>query len=412
MNKFNSQNSIHPRILLVQIGLNGDCLLATVIARQIKEIDYPNSHLTWAVGSSYRQTIFMNPHVDDIWEIANEKCLTNPDEWKYFLSEVEEAKNSGRFDLVFISQGLGENWLKFDGGLRSSAYNNYPHKITVSPKPVIRLSDSEVENVKRFAKARELEKYKNVILVEYSPTSFDSDLNQKSGCKFAADFAAENEDTAIILSSNKSFASPLKNVIDASSLSFRENAELSKYCDLFVGCGSGISWLMASDWSKKLNTVLLINQSNGILPSLQYDHQHINLPADHIIEIKNGGDSLEKLKKCLDKILSSDFAQARKRFNEKIAVINHDFLYQQIYCALEKADWKNYFSSFRRYFKRNGIFSGKNIGLRGAAKIIFITLKGLAIILKRKFTKIFGRNQALSADKLLYSQIQKPFDEK
>jgi hypothetical protein len=400
------------KILLVQVGLYGDCLLATVLARQIKEVDYPNCHLTWAIGSNYKQSIYLNPHVDEIWEITNQECLTDKNQWDQLLFEIKEKQEAGCFDLIIVSQGLGENWLKFDGGLRSSAYRSYPHKITVSPEPVIQLSSSEIENVKHFAETHQLEKYKNVILVEYGPTSFSSDLNLQSGYDFALDFAAENQDTAIILSANSSFSSPLKNVINAGGLSFRENAELSKYCSLFIGCGSGISWLMTSSWAKKLNTVLLVNQNSGILPSLNYDHQFLNLPTDHIIEIKNGSNSFVKLKKCLNEILISGFAEARHSFNEKIPVTNHHFLYYQLRNALDRNDWESYFLAFQRYFKRNGFLAGKNIGLLMASKIFLLTLRHLQTAFKRKMLNIFNKQQILSANKMSFLRDQESFDEK
>lgn len=372
-----------PKVLLVQVGLNGDCLLATTIARQIKEVDYPGCHLTWAVGSKYKQTLFMNPHVDDIWEILDDQCLTNTQKWDVFLSEVNAVRQKGQFDFVFITQGLGENWLKFDGGLRSSAYNNYPHKVSVPAAPVVILSQAEIKRVKNFAKNHSLNKYKNVLLIEYGPTSFDSDLNLDSGYKFAIDFANRHKDTALILSANKQFSSPLENVIDASNLSFRENAELSKYCNLFIGCGSGITWLLTSTWAKKLNTVLLVNQLSGILPSLQYDHKHLNLPTDHIIEIKNGQNSMVKLNECLNKILTAGFAGAREDFNEKIALVNHDFLYQQLRAAADELSWGKYFSALRRYFKRNGLHAVKNIN---TYEMILQSLRGIKYRFKRKPT--------------------------
>ena len=43
-------------------------MLATTIARQIKQ-DYPDSVLTWAIGSCCKQVILNNPYVDKIWEI-------------------------------------------------------------------------------------------------------------------------------------------------------------------------------------------------------------------------------------------------------------------------------------------------------------------------------------------------------
>lgn len=61
------------KVLLGHLNSMGDCLLATVVARQIKEVDYPDCHLTWAVNSKCKQAVLLNPHVDEIWEIPTEK---------------------------------------------------------------------------------------------------------------------------------------------------------------------------------------------------------------------------------------------------------------------------------------------------------------------------------------------------
>ena len=73
------------KILLAQLNSNGDCIYATVIAKQIKEIDYPNCHLTWAISNKCKQSILHNPHVDEIWEIETKKSLATDNEWNNFV---------------------------------------------------------------------------------------------------------------------------------------------------------------------------------------------------------------------------------------------------------------------------------------------------------------------------------------
>ena len=57
------------RILLVQLGSTGDCLLVTPLLRQIKLFDYPNSHITWMICSPYKHVLENNPYVDEIIEV-------------------------------------------------------------------------------------------------------------------------------------------------------------------------------------------------------------------------------------------------------------------------------------------------------------------------------------------------------
>ena len=343
------------RVLLGHLNSNGDCLLATVIARQIKEADYPNCHLTWAVNSRCKQSVFLNPYVDDIWEVPTEKTLTTETEWDAFLSLVEDKKKNGEFDFVFLTQILGENKYNYDGGIRTSTYNNYPHEIAVSHEPIIRLSDAEVERVRQFADRHEFGKYKQIVLVECGPDSFDVALNPQSAYEFASGVTFENKEVAIVLSSNKPIAAPRPNIIDASVLSYRENAELTKYCDLLIGCGSGITWLATTDWAKKLNMILVVNQDNAVLPSVIYDHDYLNLPTEHIIEIKNNRDSITKLKDCLNEVTVKGFAVAREHYNETIELTNYDYLQYQLESSLVKLNFRRIFSCLRRSVRRNGV---------------------------------------------------------
>jgi ADP-heptose:LPS heptosyltransferase len=52
-------------ILVVQLGSNGDCMFVTTIAKQFKEIDYPDCNLTWMIGALYSTVIENNIFVDD-----------------------------------------------------------------------------------------------------------------------------------------------------------------------------------------------------------------------------------------------------------------------------------------------------------------------------------------------------------
>jgi len=55
--------------------------------------------------------------------------------------------------IFFLHKSLPGNLQNYDGTIRSSIFNAYPHPITVPVTPVIRLSQAEVDNVRRFAEA-------------------------------------------------------------------------------------------------------------------------------------------------------------------------------------------------------------------------------------------------------------------
>ncbi len=340
----------------------GDCLFAAIIARQIKEKDFPDCHLTWAVNFKCRQVVEANPYVDEIWEIPTEKSAATEAEWKNFKREAEQRKQSGDFDEIFPTQIIGENIFNFDGGIRSSTYNNYPRPISVSPQPTIRLSETEVENVRRFAAEHKLADFEQVILIECGPDSFSVALDAAAAINLAKEIGA-NRKIAFVLSSDKKINAASPNIVDGSVLSFRENAELTKFCDLLVGCASGISWLSTTDWAKKLPLVLMINRRNPVFPSMIFDHENINLPVEHIIEIdSDGGDALRKLRECVELILDADFARARREFNENLQPDNLDILELQLRDAYQRKDLKTFSRRVSRYARRSGwrtIFTAK-----------------------------------------------------
>ena len=343
------------RILLGHLNSNGDCLFATVIARQIKEADHPGCHLTWAVSSRCKQSVELNPFVDEIWEVPIASSTAGVGEWSAFVADAQDRKAKGEFDIIYLTQIFDENWFNYDGGIRSSTYNNYPNQVTVPYQPVIELSYSEVERVKDFAGQHRLETFKKVILVECGADSFETALSPRSAFELASQLTADDPELAFILSSNKKIESETPQIVDASVLSFRENAELSKYCDLFVGCGSGISWLMTTNWAKKLDLILIIKAEHVPFPSMIYDHEYVGLSTNHIIEIQSGTDAIPKLKACLSEIQSGGFARARKSFNEKIFLANYNFLYDQVRTALSKFEFGKAFGCLRRCIRRNGV---------------------------------------------------------
>ena len=90
------------KILLAHLNSNGDCLYSTVIARQIKEVDYPGCHLTWIVNSNCKKTVLLNPHVDEIWEYPTQSLLATEKEWAALVKEAEAKKKKGVLKIVVL----------------------------------------------------------------------------------------------------------------------------------------------------------------------------------------------------------------------------------------------------------------------------------------------------------------------
>ena len=316
------------RVLLAQWYSNGDCLLATTLARQIKT-DFPGCHLTWAISTRCRELLRGNPHVDAIWEIEQPTTGEIKDlhfativQWNHFEHEVRARQASGKFTQVFLTfSGSFRNLSLYDGTVRGLIFGAYPGPINVSLAPVLRLDKAEIENVRRFVGAHpEMTNCRRVALFECSPKSGQSAVNPEFALALSRRLLAEFDDLCIVLSSNLPVASADARIIDASQLTFRENAELTKHCTLLIGCSSGLTWLSTSDTAKSLPTVQIITSKAMFPNSLAIDHERRGLPTDHILEMDEP--NLERAEACLKTVFREGFAAARAKFHQRISLAN------------------------------------------------------------------------------------------
>jgi len=368
------KSTVPYKILLGQLGANGDCLFATAIARQIKT-DYPGCHLTWAVGTAYRSILKNNPFVDEIWEIpvANQQDLW--DKWDAFEKEALARKRRGEFDEIYFTQIPPRNFKNFDGTVRASIFRGYPRPITVSDAPVVLLTPEEVTNVARFADIHRLSNYSHVILFECSSSSEQSFVTPYFATDVAQRLTKLIPDVCIILSSNVATTSADPRIINGSGLSFRENAELSKYCTLLVGCSSGISWICTSDWAKPLPMVQLLSKDKSVYASFIHDYEYRNKSTDSIIEMTDC--SVDKVVRCLKSIITTGFAQSRIIYNERIPV-RFDFYLNVVYqWLLLQGRYRDAFISLMNTAKRYGLHPQLVSGIvRKCYRFILKRIKG------------------------------------
>lgn len=303
------------KILLVQLASLGDCLFVTTIAKQIKEIDYPKCHLTWMITSRCRQVIKNNPFIDNVIEIPlnNLKDIQGS---RNSIAQYMNANNySALYDKIFVTDFTKENAKNWYGTTRSSLFRSYPHELKINPQPIIFLDDTEKKNVATFCMHKKITDRTFNILVEYAPQSGQSRLNFHRVMYIANQIVAKAHPPKIILSSVKAFDTGNENIIDASSLSWRENAELANYCDLIVGCSSGISWLCTSNATKQLPFIQVIdpNYMNGrFSASMKLDFLYFGIETANLIEMWNPTD--EQLKDCILKAII-DMPGAKKKYD-------------------------------------------------------------------------------------------------
>lgn len=305
------------RILLGQLGLNGDCLHATVLARQIKH-DYPGCHLTWAISSLCRSMIEENPFVDEIWEFPAENWNQIFAAWYQFERELQNRVKQGEFDELFLTQIYPGNTQNYDGTTKVSLLRGYPKPITVPLQNILRLRQTEVEKVRIFAEKHNLQNRRNVILFECASSSNQSFVTLDFALSFAQGLLSLVPDCSIILSSKSKIPVVDARIVDGSTLSLRENAELTKYCSLFIGCSSGVTQTALTDWAKPLPMIQLLLASTSVYASIAHDLEYWGLSSEQVLEMTDLPP--ERLIECVYLTLTRGFAEARQRFHQEIQV--------------------------------------------------------------------------------------------
>ena len=305
-------NNEPKNILLVQLFSNGDCLYATTIARQIK-MDFPNCTLTWAIASFCKNIIALNPYVDKIVAV-NEVIKDDITAFRKYKRKLFREKQQGIWDEVFITTNMDDNLALYDGTIRGMILRAYPHPITVPLQPVLVLSEEEKNNVALFAEKNALSNFKNIILWEYAPQSGQSVLQFDFVMSIAKKITALPS-TCIILTSANKFESSEK-IIDASSLTVRENAALTHYCSLLIGCSSGITWLSTSSAAKFLPMIQLLNPYTKFINAPSVDFKRYNISTNNLIEITAVNE--DNIKGCIETILNKDFPAAKESYNQQL----------------------------------------------------------------------------------------------
>jgi ADP-heptose:LPS heptosyltransferase len=356
-------------ILLVQLGSNGDCLFVTTIAKQIKEIDYPGCNLTWMIGSNCSHIIENNHFIDDKIIIPIKDINDLWFKRNNIKETIKKEAVNCHFDKIFITDFTKENSEYRFGTTRSTLFRCYDNPITISPEPQIFLHKKEVDTVTKFCILNSIIKGQNNILFECSPQSGQSKISFEKAIKIAEFVSKNNNSIKIILSSNIKFLQPNKNIIDASVLSIRENAELVNYCNLMVGCSSGLTWLATSNWTQKINMIQLISPhfKNGVIPaSVKTDFEYLGLPLKSIIELYDPSEEL--ISECILSTYESGFYYSLNKFDQynikmfrnnrllfesKFSIIKKVYIFITNNFLNKKYNFKKLVSFFKYMFKSN-----------------------------------------------------------
>lgn len=366
------------RILLIHLGANGDCVMATTIARQIK-VDYPGCHLTWCIGDRYASVLENNPDVDAVcvFKLQDGEPVA-PDAWYRCRADAEKRKEAGEFDLIFNTQVFPDNIRNFDGTTRSSTFRNYTNPVNIPVTPVIRLLPEEITKVQAFAEENRLSSYKHIILMECSPGSGQSAFNLETGLELAKRLTNVRSDLAIIVSTYLPLTSTHERIIAANMISYRENAALTHHCTLLVGCSSGITWIATSEASKQLNTVQFLSRTLATgFASVAYDFKHWGLSTEHIIE--NTTTDLNYMENIVLSALEN-FQTAKIKYHQSLRPI----FWSWLCCVDHRKGFHGIARSYQtmfRYVNRNGLYMSDVFDLRSLWKVVKVAV---TVLLKKQ----------------------------
>ncbi len=312
------------RVALVHLAEYGDCLFATLVARQIKR-DHPGCHLTWVIGDKCASILDGNPHVDAVHKIV----LSSRDDayssgWEKAKTWVTDQVRMEHLEKAYFTQILPDNVRYYDGLIRTTIYGAYGKPITGPHLPEVFLTEGENRNVADFAEKHCLRKFKHVFLFECGPGSGQSPLTPARAEALAHALGKYHPEVVFLMSSTETLVRPSAQVVDASCLTYRENAALARHCTGLVGCNSGITWLTTSTAGKALPMLQILTKSNGIFRwgSVAMDFRRVRLDESRVIEMAEPSDT--RIISCIEKWLSESHSAARRQFHEESALTSAD----------------------------------------------------------------------------------------
>ncbi len=306
------------KIALVHLCSFGDCLYATLVARQIRR-DFPNCELTWVIADRYASILEENPDIDVIHTIPiSEFSQAQSGGWNIACRWVNDQLAAGLLDRAIFTQILPDNMLLYDGLIRSTVYRGYPNPVIGPHRPVVVLNSAEIDRVNSFISSLQIERFRHIFLFECGPRSNQSPMNPERAEQRAHRMAAQHPDLLLLLTSDRPLISASRQVVDASELSVRENAVLARYCTGLIGCSSGITWLTTSIGGKLLPMLQVLTKSTEPFrfASVAADFVRFELDASMVIEMADPDD--DTILNCIQLWVSQSHIAARTRFNEPL----------------------------------------------------------------------------------------------
>ncbi|HUP91420.1 MAG TPA: hypothetical protein VM074_04170 [Solimonas sp.] len=304
-------------LLIGQLGANGDCLYATILARQLRH-DHPDAHITWAITSQCKGVLRNNPHIDAIWEIPMTGWEYQDVIWRVFEREALRRLARHEFDHAWLSQISPNNFHNYDGTIRPSILRSYGAPITVPIENVIELDAAEQGQVAAFVARSGLDAFEHRILFECSSRSGQSFITPDLAQDIAQRVYAALPSACVLLSTHLPIELRHANSRNAGELSLRETAGLTHHCTLFVGAGSGGTVAATSTAARQLPMFQLLSASTSVYASFAHDFEHYGLAHEHMVEMTR--EDPQAIADAIVLACCQGIAAAQEEFGETIPV--------------------------------------------------------------------------------------------
>lgn len=311
------------RILLGQLGSNGDCLYATILARQLRK-DFPKAHITWAISSQARGVLQNNPDIDVVWEVPVPSWDHHEMMWRVFEREAQRLHGQRAFDQILLSQIWPNNFQNYDGTVRSSILRAYGRPVTVPIENVIALTDDEIDRTRSFVEESGIANVRHRILFECSSKSGQSFVTPDVAQDIADALYKILPDCTVIFSTHLPMVLRDKRSRYAGVIGLREVAELTHHCSVFVGAGSGGTVAASASSAKILPMVQLLSASTSVFASFAHDFEYFGLEGRDVLELTSENPAF--IAQCLKTVCTDGIRAAQDRFDGRIAVTFDHFI--------------------------------------------------------------------------------------
>lgn len=330
---------------IYQFAAFGDCLFATIVVKQLK-YNNPKCEITWGISKRYASILKNNPYVDKVMEFEIDPKTASPYEFERHNSLINNLEKEFGSNFIHL-QLLNKHIHHLFTTLRYTVIKVFGGPITVSKNAVLYLDQKEKDNVKEFIFKNQINTYSTKILFECAPTSGQSNVDLKFALQVAEKITAKNKNVCIILSGAFTIEVNSTQIFNANSISYRENLELINYCDLLIGCGSGISWLTICESAKPIPMIQLLSSKSDLFAGVHFDFEINNLDNSHILEMINF--DVHKTVNSIETALEYGILDAKLKFHQeyKPSIFNlNNNVMKLVWLKFSLLELINYINSF------------------------------------------------------------------